>query len=177
MDPKVRKLVAAVVRLANDEGISVKALGEDLGFHHLRAWRLVKKALKDEFLVNQENRKGAPARLVVGDPIPPDGAVLPLPEKIFCSHPPENDENVKTDGESQVNAMGSRFHPPMKTPENDDGKAPGFHHDEAVFTTFSPPYENDNLSETQEKDAAFSRFHGLQGDKEESLFDTRTGDL
>jgi len=170
-DPKVRDLVAVVERLADDEGISVKVIAQEMGFYHLRTWRLVQKALKDEFLRNLETRKRQPARLVVGDPIPPDGAVLPSPEKILRQYPPENGENVKKESDSQDISEGSRFHPPMKTLENATDTPPGVHPDEAGFTPFSPTYENDNLSESQEKDAAFSRFHGFPGDKQKTFFE------
>jgi hypothetical protein len=42
------------------------------------AWRRVQRALKDGYLRNREDRRGRPARLEVGDPLPADVPILPL---------------------------------------------------------------------------------------------------
>jgi hypothetical protein len=152
VDPQVRDLVAVVERLAGEEGLSVKALAQEMGFHHVRTWRLVRKALKDEFLRNLETRKGQPARLLVGDPIPPDGAILPSPEQIIRHSYSENGENAKTDDEMSVNTDSSRFHPSMKTPENDSECTPGFQPEEDVFKAFSHPHESDNRLESNDNE-------------------------
>ena len=44
--------------------------------------RRVSQAVDLEFLVNREMKRGLPARLVSGDPLPGDVVVLPLPEDL-----------------------------------------------------------------------------------------------
>lgn len=83
VDSKVRELVAVVERLAGEHGITVRRVAQELGLHDSGAWRLAKKALKGGFLHNRETRWGYPAKLVVGEPLPPDGMVIPRPEVVF----------------------------------------------------------------------------------------------
>jgi hypothetical protein len=55
----------------------------------------VGRALKGGWLVNQTTIKGAPAQLVLGEPLP-DGNPLPHPDELVCVENPESDSNLRT---------------------------------------------------------------------------------
>ncbi len=113
IDPKVRELVAAVERLAGEDGVTVKQVAREMGVHESSAWRLAQKALKGGFLHNLETRPRAPAKLVVKEPLPPDGVVLPAPEVIFTqkvnSPPPENLKTAQTTSKTPTNPESQVF--------------------------------------------------------------------
>jgi hypothetical protein len=46
--------------------------------------RRAKDAESKGYLVNLEDQKGKPARLVLGDPLPEDAELLPAPENLVC---------------------------------------------------------------------------------------------
>jgi hypothetical protein len=79
-----RKTVAAVADLvaSNAAGVSVTALGTKLGLDKSAAFRRVEVATRAGYLRNDEDRKGRPARLVLGDPLPIEMDVLPTPETL-----------------------------------------------------------------------------------------------
>jgi len=112
VDSRVRELVAVVERLAGEDGVTVKSVAQELAMHESSAWRLVQKALKKGFLINRETRPRAPAKLVVGDPIPPDGTVIPCPETIFKNYhssPPENGKTAQTSSETYAKSGDEVF--------------------------------------------------------------------
>lgn len=111
IDPQVRELVQVVERLAGEHGMTVRRVAQELGLHDSSAWRLVKKALKEGFLHNLETRRGAPAKLVVGDPLPSDGVVIPNPEVIFKKEnaTQENLKTAQTSSETQTNPEDEVF--------------------------------------------------------------------
>jgi hypothetical protein len=181
IDKRVREAVAAVESLADEEGITVKALAKDLGMHHLRVWRLVQKALKGAFLINKETRKGAPARLVIGDPLPPDGVVLPHPKKLFQSYRHQNDENLKTRDFYPMDSGCSSFHPHMKTNENcGEHDADASQSKTEVFIEFSTRDDKDNKLNYQDNEGEFSSFQSKpegKDTKKMNLLSTRTWSL
>jgi hypothetical protein len=71
---KVRELVAA---LDEDAEISQRQLVEALEIDKGRVSRNVRAALDGGYLVNREERRGRPHRLVPGDPLPDDLEILP----------------------------------------------------------------------------------------------------
>jgi hypothetical protein len=79
---RVRDTVAAVAALRSEsklEHVTKKAVAEKLDISVASAWRRIRAALRGGWLANSEGRKGYPADLVLGDPLPPrDG--LPDPD-------------------------------------------------------------------------------------------------
>lgn len=82
--PDIRETVNAVSELLEGrEGtVAQYELVEPLGVDKGTVSRRVGKALKEGYLVNEEERPGRPAKLVLGEPMPEDGRVLPLPEEL-----------------------------------------------------------------------------------------------
>jgi hypothetical protein len=110
----VRETVEAVKRLHADasEPVTIAAVARELKLDKSAASRRVRVALDGGYLNNLEDRKGRPARLMPGDPLPDDVVVLPTPEEVLqtlqsCGvvrrekHPPralEKDEEVRRTG-------------------------------------------------------------------------------
>jgi hypothetical protein len=81
----VKLTVRTVGRLLEDsEGdpVTVAAVSRELKLDKSAALRRVRTALDRGHLRNLEDRKGRPARLVLGDPIPEDVEILPSPERL-----------------------------------------------------------------------------------------------
>jgi hypothetical protein len=107
----VRETVEAVKRLHADasESVTNAAVARELKLDKSAASRRVRVALDGGYLKNLEDRKGRPARLEPGDPLPDDVVVLPTPdEALQCcgvarrdEHPPpalQQDEEVRRTG-------------------------------------------------------------------------------
>jgi hypothetical protein len=78
-----RETVAAVAGLAETtNGVSVTAVARKLKLDKSAASRRVQEAITRGFVRNEEDRKGHPARLIVGDPLPEETEVLPSPERL-----------------------------------------------------------------------------------------------
>lgn len=75
----VRETVEAVAALITDDhaDVSITTLARTMGLDKGTVSRRVDDALKGGYLVNGEERKGVPAKLVVGDPLPEEQEVLP----------------------------------------------------------------------------------------------------
>jgi len=82
----VRDTVQMVAECPTDP-VTVKAVASMLSIDKSSAWRRVQRAIDAEYLVNEEDRKGRPARLKLGAPLPDDVSVLPLPDDLL---PTEN---------------------------------------------------------------------------------------
>ena len=82
VDPRIRETVAAVKEPDTpvDPWIHIKAVAKALGIDKSSALRRVRVAIEDGYLANLEERKGRPARITLGDPLPEERAVLPPPE-------------------------------------------------------------------------------------------------
>jgi hypothetical protein len=80
----VRDTVEALVRLHGDESepITIATLAQELELDKSSAWRRVRTAIDRGYVKNLEDRKGRPARLVPGDPLPDDIEILPIPERL-----------------------------------------------------------------------------------------------
>ncbi|MDP9480782.1 MAG: hypothetical protein M3R38_34820, partial [Actinomycetota bacterium] len=79
----VRETVEAVERLIRDgdeEHATNRSVAEDLRIDKSAASRRVRVAVDRGYLRNLEDRKGRPARLVLGESMPEDAEILPLPE-------------------------------------------------------------------------------------------------
>jgi hypothetical protein len=80
----VRETVEAVAELtakqrAHEQGVSVAQVGLALGLDKSTAWRRVQVAQQGRYVENLESRRGKLARLVLGDPLPEEQAILPPP--------------------------------------------------------------------------------------------------
>jgi hypothetical protein len=79
----VREAVTAVETLAGHEPqpVSVTALATALGIDKMAASRRVKTAIHHGWLVNAEEKRGKPAKLTLGEPLP-ERTGLPTPEAL-----------------------------------------------------------------------------------------------
>ena len=82
--PTVRETVAAVARLHSSLGkpVTYKQLGAALKLDKSTAQRRAGVARDHGYLKNLETRKGQPAQLVCGEPLPDDLEILPAPERL-----------------------------------------------------------------------------------------------
>jgi hypothetical protein len=80
-----RETVLAVAELAKEapDGVSVTKLAKKLRLDKSATSRRVGDAITRGFLRNEEERKGRPARLTIGDPVPDEIVVLPTPEDLM----------------------------------------------------------------------------------------------
>jgi hypothetical protein len=81
----VRETVDVVERLIEDSGeesVNVRQEGAELDLEYQPAYRRCKMAEEAGFLKNLQDRKGKPARLVIGDAMPEDVEILPRPEAL-----------------------------------------------------------------------------------------------
>jgi hypothetical protein len=81
----VRATVEKVEKLVEDSGkeaVNIKQVAAELGLDYQPTYRRVKMAEDAGYLRNLEDRKGKPARLIVGDPMPEDVEILPRPEAL-----------------------------------------------------------------------------------------------
>ena len=67
---------------AGSDGVSMTILGQKLKLDKSSTSRRAKEAIARGYLKNLEDRRGRPARLVLGDPLPDDVVVLPTPEAL-----------------------------------------------------------------------------------------------
>jgi hypothetical protein len=75
------KAVAELIQDGAEEG-TVVMVAKKLNLDKSAAWRRVRTAVDGGFLKNLEDRRGRPARLIVGDPLPDDPSILPSPESL-----------------------------------------------------------------------------------------------
>jgi hypothetical protein len=81
----VRETVEKVEQLIDESGeasVNIRQVGAELGLEYQPTYRRVKMAEDAGYLRNLEDRKGKPARLVVGDAMPEDVEILPQPEAL-----------------------------------------------------------------------------------------------
>jgi hypothetical protein len=77
------KAVAELGEAAGDDGVSLTALGARLKLDKSSASRRAKEAIAKGYLKNLEDKRGRPAKLVLGDPLPDDISVLPSLETLY----------------------------------------------------------------------------------------------
>jgi len=78
----VRETVAAVAEIAENNGVTQAALARHLKLDKSSSKRRADQALSLGYVRNLEDRKGRPARLVVGDALPEDLEILPAVERL-----------------------------------------------------------------------------------------------
>ena len=94
---RVRDLVQAVGKLngSGGDGVTVTQAAKHLVIHKVAASRAVRTACTHGWLVNNEKRRGYPASLVLGEPLP-DRTGLPAPQVLedYNSVTPETDDST-----------------------------------------------------------------------------------
>ena len=82
--PTVRETVEKLVVLHEGFGkpITAAKLAEELEIDKSSAWRRARSAIDRGYLKNLEDRRGRPAQLVPGDPLPKDVEILPSVERL-----------------------------------------------------------------------------------------------
>ncbi|MEW6359295.1 MAG: winged helix-turn-helix domain-containing protein [Planctomycetota bacterium] len=106
----VRETVEAVVELRGDTDAEINnvQVARKLGLDKSTTQRRVRAAVDLGYLVNHEDKKGRPARLVPGDPLPEEIEVLPSVETLECcmvalksegigTPPPSHDTGISDD--------------------------------------------------------------------------------
>jgi hypothetical protein len=78
----VRETVAAVQARATAEGVMARTVAEALKIDKSNASRRLRMAAEAGYLHNLEDRRGKPARWVIGDPMPEDVELLPDPAEL-----------------------------------------------------------------------------------------------
>jgi hypothetical protein len=81
----IRETVSAVeriIRQSGEEWATNKALAEELKIDKAAALRRARTAIGRGYLKNLEDRKGRPARLILGEDMPEDSEILPAPENL-----------------------------------------------------------------------------------------------
>jgi hypothetical protein len=87
----VRATVGAVATLlptGSDSTLTIQQVADALGVDKSVASRRVATAVKGQWLINDEDRRGKPARIKLGDPLPEESPALPAPELIFGGDTP-----------------------------------------------------------------------------------------
>lgn len=79
-----RDTVAAVAELEKSTGlpVAVTKLAERLGIDKGSASRRARVATEAGYLVNSEDKRGRPAKLTAGEPLPEESRVLPTPDEV-----------------------------------------------------------------------------------------------
>ncbi len=93
----VRETVNAVARVlaGGADEVTTTEVSRELGLDKGSGYRRVQTAISAGYLRNLETRRGRPARLVLGDPLPEDRALLPSPESLEgCTVAADPGENV-----------------------------------------------------------------------------------
>ncbi len=83
--PEIRETVEAVreiVRANDEKPATVIQVASRLRLDKSAASRRVKVAIENGYLVNEQERKGQPAKLVIGEPLPEEAPVLPHPDSL-----------------------------------------------------------------------------------------------
>src|SRR5690606_34248792 len=83
--PTVRETVDAVQSIIGDDAdrkVMVSELTGPLRLDISAVSRRVQAAVTAGYLVNHEDRKGRPAQLTIGEPMPDDLTILPEPERL-----------------------------------------------------------------------------------------------
>ena len=79
--PETREVVATV-KVVGKEEVSVTEIAKVMRLDKAATSRRVADARLSGYLVNNETRKGRPARIALGDPMPAEIEILPTPERL-----------------------------------------------------------------------------------------------
>ncbi len=107
--PAVRETVAAVraARGVSDAPVTLTQLLAHLDLDKASISRRVNQAIKAGWLGNDEERKGRPAKIVIGEPLPEERPALPAPGELFASPPVQRRNTPASDADSPHHAWGN----------------------------------------------------------------------
>jgi hypothetical protein len=93
----IRKTVDAIGEIikGGKPSATLQQLATALGIDKSAASRRYGVAKNRGYLVNNENKKGKPAQIVLGDPLPEDVTILPYPEDLECCSIADEMEGIK----------------------------------------------------------------------------------
>lgn len=126
VSPAIRETVESVTVLLIDRevGVSLAMLARRLKIDRSAASRRVRVAIERGYLRNLEDRKGRPARVILGDPLPDAVVILPEPEDLAKligegggPHPPQTHRTsalpplLAPDDPCTVEAVGETYLP------------------------------------------------------------------
>jgi hypothetical protein len=105
---KIRETVEAVKAMGLPE-VSLTGLAKKLDLGKSTAHDRVQRALARGFLINNETKKGLPARIAIGDPLPEERQILPDP-KVFedCSGVRTVLGGLRQRGRSPASSLGRK---------------------------------------------------------------------
>lgn len=145
----VRETVEAVRVLCDgQQPVMVKEVGDYLKLPKNTMLYRIRAARAGGYIVNQETRKGQPAKLVPGDPLPEERPALPEPSQLSVSAPehPETSRTVEP--------------PPVDRSYGESGEAV----QPAVQVPIEPAVCPDSDTKTGGRGGAVQRFNGDRGD-------------
>lgn len=165
----IRETVTKLVELHRASGSSstVTQLGEALCLHPNATWYRVRNAIKLGYIVNEETRRGQPAKLIPGSPLPELEEALPTPEEveaILCASKEDlSASNVESqampvsdsDTDNGRSPIQLSFQSYLETPDSDTSSSAGGY-DAGRFQRFNG-HEDQNYSRTPHLDADLPR--------------------
>ncbi len=80
----IRETVRIIAEIGAEAGASIGHIAKALKLDKSVASRRARAAQDRGYLQNLEDRKGRPARYVLGEPMPEDVSILPMPEALQC---------------------------------------------------------------------------------------------
>jgi hypothetical protein len=140
----VRETVEAARRIYHGEPLTNQAIGDALGLSKDTTWHRVRRAVTLGYLINDESRRGRPAQIRPGEPLPDDRPALPTVAQLAaCVDLPETHSTVqplasaRIDAESESEVEGwveSAIQPPLRpgsgsTPASDAVVVEGLNRD------------------------------------------------
>jgi hypothetical protein len=146
----IRETVEVLGRLhaADSKPVTIVKLSEELKLDKSAAWRRVRAAIDRGYVENLEDRRGRPARLVPGDPLPDDLEILPTVERLHGCTVAGDSEGVNKNFFSQDSekAEEKKFvsTPPsnaatVQPPEEDEEETDGEHSWDCLCDQCLPP--------------------------------------
>ena len=115
---ETRDTVEALTALYLGTPVTMRALAARLGIDPSSLSRRVRVSTRAGWIVNQETRRGMPAQLVPGDPLPPGHLVLPEPADLAAIRPPEGSRGGEGPYPPEMHA--SLHHLPEGRPPKED---------------------------------------------------------
>lgn len=159
--------VAALV-VAGAETVTVQQLADALRLDKASASRRWQRAAKLGYVINRETRKGQPAQLVPGDPLPADTPALPEAAMLCVGHPgtgatvqPLAGASFDAESTGTVAALDATATQPLRNRPSPSGPAPAVA--PAVAGVLQPsvqPFEADDSNTEAGRDVgAVARLH------------------
>ena len=93
---------------AHEIGVTNTEVAKKLGLDKSAASRRVKTAIHKGYVKNLEDKKGRPACLVLGDPLPDEVEVLPLPKSLASDTGCNNGATTYVAENEDINPDGCR---------------------------------------------------------------------